>query len=337
MILIIVCLVNFFTISLSNKYTTFDYTLYNQLNNDLNINNDDVNFLNYYNLNNETISDYSQYLYFSDAERQRLKQLSKEMFDYGYNNYLNHAFPMDELDPIHCQGRGPDSNIDNININDSLGDYLLTLVDSLSTLVVMGNATEFQRASSIIFQYLNFDKDTNVQVFEATIRMLGGLLSAHLIAINKEQPFNILKIQNYDNQFLNLAQDLGDRLLVAFNKLDTKLPYPRVNLRNGLPNNSFSYTCTSGAGSLLLEFGMLSELLNDPVYERAARDAVEFIYSKKDNMTGLVGNQIDIHTGQWLSEMSGLGAGMDSFYEYLLKVSRSSLFYLDTGQIIFDY
>lgn len=33
------------------------------------------------------------------------------------------------------------------------------------------------------------------------------------------------------------------------------------------------------------------------------------------------GNVINIQTGQWKGQMSGLGAGLDSFYEYLLKVS----------------
>ena len=65
-------------------------------------------------------------------------------------------------------GRG---NIpDNININDVLGDYLLTLVDSLDTLAVLGNSSEFKNAVSLVIDYLNFDKDSTVQVFEATIR-----------------------------------------------------------------------------------------------------------------------------------------------------------------------
>ena len=34
------------------------------------------------------------------------------------------------------------------------------------------------------------------------------------------------------------------------------------------------------------------------------------------------GNVINIQTGQWTGRMSGLGAGIDSFYEYLLKVCR---------------
>lgn len=34
----------------------------------------------------------------------------------------------------------------------------------------------------------------------------------------------------------------------------------------------------------------------------------------------LPGNVIDIQSGRWIGKLSGLGAGLDSFYEYLLKV-----------------
>lgn len=61
----------------------------------------------------------------------------REMFDFGYSNYMKHAYPKDELDPIHCRGRGHDhSDRNNINVNDALGDYQLTLVDSLDSLAV---------------------------------------------------------------------------------------------------------------------------------------------------------------------------------------------------------
>lgn len=58
----------------------------------------------------------------------------------------------------------------NININDILGDYCLTLVDSLDTLAVLGNISEFQQAVAKVITHVNFDKDNIVQVFEANIR-----------------------------------------------------------------------------------------------------------------------------------------------------------------------
>ena len=81
----------------------------------------------------------------------------------------------------------------------------------------------------------------------------------------------------------------------------------KVNLKHGVPSNSYNHTCTSGAGTLILEFGMLSLLLNDPIYESSARKAIQSIYSKRNNITGLYGNELNIHTGKWLGIMSGLG------------------------------
>ena len=64
---------------------------------------------------------------------------------------------------------------------------LLTLIDTFDTLVIMGNHTEFRRAVEIVclhYEAKLFDMDVNVSVFETTIRVLGGLLAAHLMAID---------------------------------------------------------------------------------------------------------------------------------------------------------
>jgi mannosidase alpha-like ER degradation enhancer 2 len=60
--------------------------------------------------------------------------------------------------------------------------YSLTLIDALDTLAVMGNYTEFQRVVDIITRNANFDANINVSVFETNIRIIGGLLSAHLLS-----------------------------------------------------------------------------------------------------------------------------------------------------------
>lgn len=111
------------------------------------------------------------YNHFLESERMRLRNQAKEMFYFGYDNYIKYAFPMDELDPIHCTGRGPDyQNPSNININDVLGDYSLSLIESLGTLAVMGNGSEFKRAVKLVIDNVSFDKNNTVQVFEVTIR-----------------------------------------------------------------------------------------------------------------------------------------------------------------------
>ncbi|KAH9518947.1 ER degradation-enhancing alpha-mannosidase-like protein 1 [Bulinus truncatus] len=85
---------------------------------------------------------HNKYSYFSNEERLQMLEASKKMFQFGYDSYMKYAFPDDELDPVHCRGRGPDyEHIDNININDVLGDYALTLVESLDTLAVQHGGT----------------------------------------------------------------------------------------------------------------------------------------------------------------------------------------------------
>ncbi|XP_059520567.1 ER degradation-enhancing alpha-mannosidase-like protein 1 [Myotis daubentonii] len=252
--------------------------------------------------------------------RAQMRDLARGMFVFGYDNYMAHAFPQDELNPIDCGGRGPDrGDPSNLNINDVLGNYSLTLVDALDTLAIMGNSSEFQKAVKLVINTVSFDKDSTVQVFEATIRVLGSLLSAHRIITDSKQPFGDMTIKDYDNELLHMAHDLAVRLLPAFENTKTGIPYPRVNLKTGVPPDSNNETCTAGAGSLLVEFGMLSRLLGDSTFEWVARRAVKALWSLRSSGTGLLGNVVNIQTGHWVGKQSGLGAGLDSFYEYLLK------------------
>ena len=244
----------------------------------------------------------------------------RSMFAFGFDSYMRHAWPMDELNPVLCCGRGPDDDASNLNINDVLGNYSLTLIDSLDTLAVMGNASAFARAVRLVVSSVSFDQDVVVQVFEATIRVLGGLLSAHILLIDPDDPFRVqTAVPAYRGELLRLAYDLGRRLLPAFEQSKTGIPHPRVNLRNGVPRAARTDTNTAGAGSLSLEFGMLSRLSGDPAFEEASDRAIRALWQRRDKRTGLVGSNIDAHSGEWLDKRSGLGAGVDSFVETLLK------------------
>ncbi|KAJ3330298.1 alpha mannosidase-like protein [Blyttiomyces sp. JEL0837] len=233
----------------------------------------------------------------------------------GFDNYMKYAFPLDELNPIQCSGRGPDrANPNNWGLNDVLGNFSMTLVDSLDTLAIMGDQTGFERAILEAIRHVSFDVDSRVQVFEVTIRMLGGLLSAHLLATNKELGYYV---NWYRGELLMLAKDLGDRLMPAF-KTKTGIPLPRVNLQIGVLPWETNETCTAGAGTLLLEFGTLSRLTGDPSYERVARRALVEVWRRRSKID-LVGNTIDAQTGKWIQTVSGVGAGVDSFFEYMMK------------------
>ncbi|KAJ3024281.1 alpha mannosidase-like protein [Thoreauomyces humboldtii] len=273
------------------------------------------------------------------AERKiELRDKVKGMFDHGYGNYMGnlmtqsfrsfrdrkmtgycteHAFPQDELDPVNCKGRSRDDDPENWGINDVLGNFSLTLIDSLDAHFIMNDRPLFEESVRLVIEHIKgFDNlDVRVQVFEVTIRVLGALLSAHLIA-DDEGDLGY-RIPWYEGELLDLAQELGDCLLPAFDT-STGIPFPRVNLRGGVLENEAQTTCSAGAGTLILEFGVLSRLTGDPTYENVARKALAGVWDRRSPL-GLIGNTIGIMDGLWYDPMAGIGAGIDSFYEYLFK------------------
>ncbi len=87
----------------------------------------------------------------------------------------------------------------------------------------------------------------------------------------------------YDNWLLSLALDLGERLMPAFST-KTGIPYGTVNLRKGVPSGETEISSTAGAGSLILEFEVLSRLVGDRSFGDAASNAAKvfhFIYLLK--------------------------------------------------------
>jgi mannosidase alpha-like ER degradation enhancer 1 len=113
----------------------------------------------------------------------------------------------------------------NISRNDVAGNFSLTLIDVLDTLVVLDDSAGFESAVRNVIDWVSFDVNTKPQVFETTIRVMGGLLSGHLFA---ERPGQKFYLPWYRGQLLALAHDLGKRMLPAFNT-PTGIPYARVN------------------------------------------------------------------------------------------------------------
>ncbi|EGG04189.1 family 47 glycoside hydrolase [Melampsora larici-populina 98AG31] len=254
----------------------------------------------------------------SKSRKLELRDLVKRTWNHGFDNYMTHAFPKDELRPISCQGLGPDKNQANHEINDVLGNFALTLIDSLDTFIVFQDLDSFSKATRQIIETVpNFDLDSRVQVFETTIRVLGGLLSGHLFASDHENHWGY-RLDWYHDELLHLAKDLADRMMPAFTASRTGLPYARVNLRFGISKGETRETCTAGAGSLLLEFATLSRLTNIPTYEQVARKALYALWNRRSELD-LFGNTIDVQTGAWSYGIASIGAGIDSYYEYLLK------------------
>ncbi|CAI4218709.1 unnamed protein product [Parascedosporium putredinis] len=286
---------------------------------------------------------------------QQLRQETVRMFRHGFDNYMEHAFPEDELRPVTCAPLTRDrENPANIGLNDVLGNYSLTLIDSLSTLAILAGGPEedpytgrpaledFQSGVSEIVKLYGdgrrgfsghgarskgFDLDSKVQVFETVIRGVGGLLSAHLFA-NGDLP-----IPGYEPA-PPPAGATPIRLLPAF-YTNTGIPYPRVNLRDGIPftqtplnyqsaaargtyGRDITETCSAGAGTLVLEFTVLSRLSGDPRFEEVAKRAFWAIWEERSPLD-LIGGGIDAERATWISTASGIGAGIDSFFEYAMK------------------
>ena len=65
----------------------------------------------------------------------------------------------------------------------------------------------------------------------------------------------------------------------------------QVNLKQGVPSDCSVETCTAGAGTLVLEFGILGRLLNDPTLEYVARKALDSLWRFRSKATGLFGKQ----------------------------------------------
>jgi len=214
-------------------------------------------------------------------------------FLHAWNNYERYAWGHDALRPLSKTA------------HDWYGQSLLmTPVDALDTLLLMHLDAEAAKTRLLIVNELSFDRDVYVKNFEVTIRLLGGLLSSYQLT--------------GDKRLLNLAEDLGTRLLPVFDS-PTGLPYVYVNLRSREVRDAV--TNPAETGTLLLEFGTLSKLTGKPIfYEKAKRALVETY--KRRSAIGLVGSIINVETGLWTDTDSHISGGIDSYYEYLWKCWR---------------
>ncbi|XP_053623928.1 endoplasmic reticulum mannosyl-oligosaccharide 1,2-alpha-mannosidase isoform X1 [Plodia interpunctella] len=225
-----------------------------------------------------------------------------ESFKHAWKGYKEHAWGHDNVKPV--SGMPFDWF--------SLG---LTIVDSLDTAYIMGLSEEFEEGKQWIKNELIFTKNKDVNFFEVTIRVLGGLLSN----------YHFTK----DVMFLNKAQDLGDRLMAAFSS-PSGIPYSDVNLgmKTAHAPEWSHYSTTAEVTTVQLEFRELSRATKVPAYEDAAAAVSEKIH-QLPKKHGLVPIFINPSTGHFLPHATiTLGARGDSYYEYLLKQ------WLQTGKTI---
>ena len=78
----------------------------------------------------------------------------------------------------------------------------------------------------------------------------------------------------------------------------TGMPYGTVNLRHGVPKGETTVTCTAGVGTFIVEFGALSRLTGDPVFEKVAMRAVRALWKLRSPI-GLVSCRLHTVLVDW--------------------------------------
>ena len=153
-----------------------------------------------------------QYDFKKEAESQQAKadrsyrlDSVKNSFAHAWNGYKKFAWLKDEVSPISGGSR------------DVFGGWAATLVDSLDTLWIMGFKDDFDAAVAEVVK-IDFSKSSEeeINVFETTIRYLGGFLSAYDLSGRKV--------------LLEKAVELGEMLYVAFDT-PNRMPVTRWKWR----------------------------------------------------------------------------------------------------------
>ncbi len=214
----------------------------------------------------------------------------KAEFRHAYDAYLAHAKGSDALRPITKKG-----------YNEFYKSFMLTPLESYSTLKLMGFEQEALQVKEEVLAKLNFKDYVNVPTTEFGQRVVGSLIAAYQL--------------DGDERFLDLAQDLANRLLVAFNT-PTGMPQRLISIgRRASRENQ----CTpEQVGGLVVEFGLLSKLTNNPIYYQKAKAAALKLWELRSE-DDLLGSKIDVEKGKWVNASVNVTRANSGYWAALLK------------------
>ena len=175
--------------------------------------------------------EFEKCLSYYEHDLSRVTQI-RNAIKHAWKGYSKFAQNYDTLMPVSHSGQ-----------ND-YGGISITAIDSLDTLWIANLRPEFEECRKLVSQ-VSFDTDTVVNLFETSIRALGGLMSAHFLT--------------KDRTFKEKSVDLGERLVVGFSQHN--IAKSDVNLRMRKASNpSWKYSSLSEA-ALSLEFYTLSTMI----------------------------------------------------------------------------
>lgn len=237
-----------------------------------------------------------------EAKAIRLQRLGavKSSFEHSWAGYKAHAWMQDELSPLNGGGV------------QAFGGWAATLVDSLDTLWIMGMKEEFDEAVDAAKDIdFNSTSEDMLNIFETTIRYLGGFLGAYDLTGGT---YPVL---------LQKATEVGDLLYCAFDT-PNRMPVTRWYWKQaleGAQQKAGSATLIAEIGSLTLEFTRLSQLTgNLKYYDAVKRILDEFEkFQTQTSLPGLWPTLMNADTLSFQDNSYTLGGMADSWYEYLPK------------------
>ncbi|KAK0543005.1 hypothetical protein OC846_006559 [Tilletia horrida] len=228
-------------------------------------------------------------------------QAVKDFYNTTFSAYLKYAKGADELFPL---SKKPQNNY--------LGGWGASMVDSITTSYLLGFNDFAKVAEDWMVNHVDYTKtdQSQISVFETTIRHVAGLVSAYELGGKK------------NTALIKQATVLADELLDAWD--NTNAPYNTLVDWNG-PSRPQDRTdgALAGiaeAGTLFLEFTRLSQYSGNSVYAQLVTRAENTLVGLKQTFPGLTGQEFFIHNNTPATDFTNFGGGADSYYEYLLKI-----------------
>ncbi|KAL8831490.1 MAG: hypothetical protein Q9191_000831 [Dirinaria sp. TL-2023a] len=233
-------------------------------------------------------------------ERLERQAAVKASFVHSWEGYKKHAWLKDEVTPLKP------------GFVQSFGGWAATLVDTLDTLWMMGMKDEFEHALESLdkIDFGTTDSDM-INIFETTIRYMGGFLGAYDISDGKYP------------KLLQKATEVGNLVYGAFDT-SNRMPVTRWRWKDrlsGIKQEAGENSLIAELGSLTLEFTRLSQLTSDPKFFDAIQRITNVLHDvqPKTHIPGLWPTLANARFLTFRDTGFTLGGMADSTYEYLPK------------------
>lgn len=235
-----------------------------------------------------------------DATSIARKQAVRNAFIKSWEAYKTHAWTKDELQPLSGQGK------------ETFSGWSAQLVDALDGLWILDLKDDFFLAVKevAVIDWTKIKDDKAINLFEVTIRYLGGLIAAYDLS---QEP--VLRAK---------AIELGDALYATFDT-PNRLPSHWLDYDKAKKGDQIADEEMSGAagGTLCMEFTRLSQITGDSKYYDATERIKQFFhrFQNETSLPGIWPVTMNFREEKMIESRYTLGGSADSMYEYLVKMT----------------